>query len=358
LTEYDQAARAAQEILRGDPDNLGALYLQVTIAEARHDYGAAVDVLQRLLGRNRRAESVEETRGRDRVFLVHLGFDLRQLGRFAESAETFARARDVVEPPEAELLGYHVDALVLAGERERALTEARAARGRFPEDAALATQEAHILRELGRPAEAERIVAGLLRRTTSDPETLREVAEFHQRGREFAEAEGLLRELARVRSGDARVLFMLGAVQERQKKHAEAEASFREALGRDPQFAPALNYLGYMFADRGEKLPEALDLLHRAIALDPENGAYLDSLGWALFRSNRAEEAEGYLRRAVAKERESAVVFDHLGDVLKVRGKLLEAVEYWTRALSARDEEQELDRAAVERKIKESGLGR
>jgi tetratricopeptide (TPR) repeat protein len=98
---------------------------------------------------------------------------------------------------------------------------------------------------------------------------------------------------------------------------------------------------------------EALKLIEKAVTLDPENGAYLDSLGWALFKLGRAEEAEAHVRRAVEKDGKNAVVLDHLGDILRRRGHLREALDLWKRALEGEDEGEELDRAQVERKIRE-----
>ena len=129
---------------------------------------------------------------------------------------------------------------------------------------------------------------------------------------------------------------------------------FREALSVEPESAPVLNYLGYMNADRGVRVEEALALIQKAIALDPENGAYLDSLGWAMFRLDRMDQAEQFLRRAVDKPGANAVVLDHLGDVLQRRGSLREAVDYWRKALQAEDEGGDLDRAVVQRKIREA----
>ena len=67
----------------------------------------------------------------------------------------------------------------------------------------------------------------------------------------------------------------------------QAEAQFRKALAIDPQNAAVLNYLGYMLADQGQKLPEALQMIRQAVELDPQNGAYLDSLGWAYFKTGQ-----------------------------------------------------------------------
>jgi tetratricopeptide (TPR) repeat protein len=107
-----------------------------------------------------------------------------------------------------------------------------------------------------------------------------------------------------------------------------------------------------MNADRGVRLEESASLIEKAVALDPENGAYLDSLGWAEFRLNRIDRAEELLRKAVSRPGSNAVVFDHLGDVLQRRGKIDEAVASWRKALDGEDEDGELDRALVEKKLR------
>ena len=92
--------------------------------------------------------------------------------------------------------------------------------------------------------------------------------------------------------------FVAGSIYERQKKYELAEESFRKVLTMDPKNAQALNYLGYMLADRGVRLDEALGYIRKAVALDPQNGAYLDSLGWAYYRLGNYDMAEDNLRRA------------------------------------------------------------
>ena len=92
--------------------------------------------------------------------------------------------------------------------------------------------------------------------------------------------------------------FVAGSIYERQKKYDLAEESFHKVIADDPKNALALNYLGYMLADRGTRLEEALGYIRRAVALDPQNGAYLDSLGWAYYRMGNYDLAEENLRRA------------------------------------------------------------
>ena len=91
-------------------------------------------------------------------------------------------------------------------------------------------------------------------------------------------------ELATKQEDKDYVIFVQGSIYERQKKYDLAEESFHKVLADDPKNAMTLNYLGYMLADRGTRVEEALGYIRRAVALDPQNGAYLDSLGWAYYR--------------------------------------------------------------------------
>ena len=83
--------------------------------------------------------------------------------------------------------------------------------------------------------------------------------------------------------------FMLGAIFERQKKFDLAEEQFRKVLDENPRNASALNYYGYMLADRGIRLDEATNLIKRALVEDPDNAAYEDSLGWAYYKQNKID---------------------------------------------------------------------
>jgi len=84
-----------------------------------------------------------------------------------------------------------------------------------------------------------------------------------------------------------------------------------------------------MFADRNVKLDEALELIQKALEYEPNNGAYLDSLGWAYYRLDRLEEAEKALQQAAQTVATDPVVHDHLGDVYARTGRLKEAINHW-----------------------------
>lgn len=123
-----------------------------------------------------------------------------------------------------------------------------------------------------------------------------------------------------------------------------AEEDFRAALELNPGQPLVLNYLGYSLVERDEKLQEALDMIERAAAAAPENGAIIDSLGWVLFQLGRYDEAVGYMEQAASLEAVDPIVNDHLGDVYWAVGRKIEATFQWNRALSFDPEEELADR--------------
>jgi len=129
--------------------------------------------------------------------------------------------------------------------------------------------------------------------------------------------------------------FQLGAANERSQRFDEAEKYFRKALAQTPDFAEAMNYLGYMWADRGQNLPEAREMIEKALKIEPKNAAFLDSMGWVLFKLNEPEEALRYLLKAVEHSEEpDPTLYDHLGDVYAALKKTDKAREAWQKAIA------------------------
>ena len=114
----------------------------------------------------------------------------------------------------------------------------------------------------------------------------------------------------------------------------QAESDFRAALALNPDQPQVLNYLGYSLVERREKLDEALDMIERAVAAQPENGAIVDSLGWVYFELGRYDDAVAPLERAASLEATDPIVNDHLGDAYWAVGRTREAQFQWQRALS------------------------
>jgi tetratricopeptide (TPR) repeat protein len=159
--------------------------------------------------------------------------------------------------------------------------------------------------------------------------------------------------LPQVTEDDWVLFFYRGIAHEQSKDWAAAEADFRRALELNPDQPQVLNYLGYGLVDRGEKLDEALGMIEKAVAGDPEKGYIIDSLAWALFRLGRYDEALAPMERASLLVPVDPIVTDHLGDVYWMVGRKLEARFQWRRALSF--EPTEKDALRIRRKL-EVGL--
>ena len=130
------------------------------------------------------------------------------------------------------------------------------------------------------------------------------------------------------------VYFSRGITHEREDRWPEAEADFRKALELRPDQPQVLNYLGYSMVEMQTNLDEALDMIERAVAAQPDSGYIVDSLGWVLYRLGRYDEALVHMERAVELLPVDPVVNDHLGDVYWAVGRTREAEFQWHRALS------------------------
>ncbi|MEJ6395702.1 tetratricopeptide repeat protein [Gymnodinialimonas sp. 2305UL16-5] len=123
-----------------------------------------------------------------------------------------------------------------------------------------------------------------------------------------------------------------------------AEADFRTALELNPEQPNVLNYLGYSLVEQRRNFDEALDMIQRAAAAQPESGFIIDSLGWVYYRLGRFNEAVAPMERAVELEPNDPILNDHLGDVYWMVGRYREAEFQWHRALSFGPEPEDAER--------------
>ncbi len=172
------------------------------------------------------------------------------------------------------------------------------------------------------------------------------------RRKRFKEAVAKARD-ALARLGDQpEIEFGYAAALERSGAWDDAVKEFRALLGKHPDNAAALNYLGYMFADKSVHLEEARDMLVKAVKSEPSSGAYQDSLGWVYFRLGELDRAERHLTEAVRLDPFDATVQEHIGDLLRVRGDLTKAASAYRLALANKPEE-EGQRERIEKKLAE-----
>lgn len=146
--------------------------------------------------------------------------------------------------------------------------------------------------------------------------------------------------------------FQFGIAYERSQDFVNAAVQFGRAIEQKPDFAEALNYLGYMWAERGENLERARELIARAVKLEPDNPAFLDSEAWVLHQLGRSAEALVPMQRAIElNPMPDATLHDHLGDILNALGRPDAAREAWRRSLEIEGS------PAVQKKLDAAGAG-
>ena len=174
-------------------------------------------------------------------------------------------------------------------------------------------------------------------------------------GEEWAEASALYDEAIAGLDEEATrdwILYYRRAIAfERLGEWPKAEADFLRALELRPDHPPVLNYLGYSWIDMNMNLDRALGMIEKAVALQPNSGAYVDSLGWAHYRLGNFEEAVEQLEKALSLETSDPVIHDHLGDAYWRVGREREARYQWGHAL--RMDLEADDRKRIRRKLTE-----
>jgi Tfp pilus assembly protein PilF len=193
------------------------------------------------------------------------------------------------------------------------------------------------LTDLGKTDEGLAMAKSLLANTPDDRSVWLALAQIYTRLHRWKGAdEALAKAGTMTTKQEDRIylLFLKGEVAERQKHDEPAEQFFRQVLDLDPANAMTLNYLGYMLADKGIRLPEALKMIRKAVEAEPMNGAFLDSLGWVYFKMGEYELAEENLRQAVERDRSDPTVHDHLGDLYEKTGRIRLAAQQWELSLA------------------------
>src|ERR1051326_3151572 len=176
-------------------------------------------------------------------------------------------------------------------------------------------------------------------------------AEAYVQNEQYDAAVTLLQDALKAKPDEVDLQFELGSTYERAGKKADAEKVFQQILDKHPDNTQTLNYLGYMWAESGVNLERAQSMLQKAVAAEPRNGAYIDSLGWVYFRQGKLDLAEKYLTDATKLLPRDATVHEHLGDVLAKRGDVGRALEVYKPARKLEPEAK--DEAKLRSKIAE-----
>ncbi|HTH25245.1 MAG TPA: tetratricopeptide repeat protein, partial [Vicinamibacterales bacterium] len=343
----DKAAEAtARKIMSIDPTSVAGLRALVAVLFDRFDYKQVIQVVAPLVKDPSRAKG-REFEGA--AVLVQLGLAQQQLANWDASIAAFTAAKSLT-PDDPEIDAYLIQAHLTARRFDRAETLAREALARDPDQPRMVRLRAQALLKAGKAAEATKLLEDGMAKHPNSREYVVGLADLYADQKRTDDALRVLEQARKLFGDDQTLTMRLANVYEGGGRLGDAERELRKLMAEDPLNADAMNSLSYMLAEHNERLPDAVDLAERALKVEPGNPAYLDTLGWALFKQGRAEEAVEPLSKAAAMLTGNSVIQDHHGDVLARRGRSADAIAAWQRALAGDGES--IDRAAIEKKIK------
>ena len=343
----DDAEKTARELMTIAPGSLTGPYALALVFEQKQQYRQVVDTLAPIA--DARAANPAGAGPELVPVLLRLGFASLELGDIDRALSSFERARKA-SPQNPSIDLYVLQAQIDGRRYADAAALADKLRASRPDDPRVLRLAAEVLRQTGQADQGAALLRGALERRPDDVSARLALAEFDLQAHRYEDAQRVLDQAAGKFPANLDVILLEGAVLERQKRFADAEQKFREVLAKDPLHAGALNYLGYMLAERGERLDESVGYIKRALQAEPYNGAFLDSLGWAYFRQNKLDLAEANLRKAADQRVRDSAIQEHFGDVLFKLGRYEDAAAAWQRALDGNLEQ--VDRATIEKKLR------
>ena len=348
--DFAKAREASKKALAIEPKNLEVQYNEVNILESEGKNTEAIAALKDLLiNTAKRSYSAGEKSNRA-LLLERLGLMHRSSEQFEEAVAVFRQIADLDTTLGARAEAQIIDTYRASKDFQKALQESDAAAKKYPDDKMLLAVRSSVLAEVGRADEAATELKKLLD-GKNDRETYISLAQVYEKGKNFTEmakAVDAAEKLSDSKEEKESILFMRGSMYEKMKKFDAAETEFRKVLEINPKNASALNYLGYMLADRNVRVNDAVGYIKEALEIEPNNPAYLDSLGWAYYRTGDLAQAEEYLRRAVDRFSKDPTVHDHLGDVYFKQGNLKDAITHWQSSIKEWENASPSERDATE----------
>ena len=340
--KYDQALESLKRADTLVPDTMDVPYSMAAVYQAQGRYDDAVKLLQDLLRKTEKSEtgSSQADRNNRAIFVERLGMVYREQQNYTAAVETFRKMLPLGD--ENARSGYQeiIDTYREAKQWPQATAVAKEAVQKMPNDRDLRMVLDAQLADTGEFDKSVADIRTMLKGGPEDREVYLRLGIIFTRAKRWDDALQALakaEQLSTKSDDKAYVSFLRGDLYQREKMFDQAETEFKKVLAvtapSDPQSAATLNYLGYMNADRGVKLDESLNFVKQALSLDPNNGAYLDSLGWVYFKLGKYDLAEENLTKAEAHMGTDPTVQEHLGDLYQKTGRLKLAAAHWDRAV-------------------------
>jgi len=368
--KYDEALATIRKARKFDPTSLEAGFNEGLVLDILGRLDEAAQTYQSLLDQNTLTHAngayTDEEKNNRSIFLERLGGVYEEQSKTDEAISIYQKMIDLGGSYAVRGYQEEVDVYRNAHQFDKSLEVARKAAASNPKDPDLQLMLAGEIADQGHPDDGLAMAKNQLNGATPDQQrgVWLAIGQINVRLHRWKDAEDALdkAEPLAVKKEDRTYLFFLkGELAERQKHSEQAEQYFQQALTLDPENAMTLNYLGYMWADKGEKLPEALKMIRKAVDIEPMNGAYLDSLGWVYFKMGEYELAEDNLRSAVSRDQTDPTVHMHLGDLYEKTGRIRLAAAQWELSLadfaksSPADIEQS-DVAKVQKKLESARM--
>lgn len=299
--------------------NLGVLYAKLQELEK-----AAISL--------EKAVELDETYLEAQLFLGNIyQFD----GKYAEAIEQYEKVV-ALDPYYLEAYARLSDLYNRVGLHEKALEENRKIMEIDPENTESYLRSSRIYLGKGDLEKAKEVLTDALKRDLDVSAVYSGLGYIAFTEENYDEAAEYYRKaLDEAGDNDEGYFFYLAtALYQGGRREEAVEVLEKKVLEDKDFFCPDVyNFLGYAYAERGENLERAVELVKRALEADPDNGAYLDSLGWAYYKMGEYEKALSYLERAAEKLPEESVVLGHYAAVLEKKGEYVEALTYWRRAI-------------------------
>ena len=181
---------------------------------------------------------------------------------------------------------------------------------------------------------------------------LYELAKYYKSRKEYAKSLITYKKLIKNFGENDHVLFLYASNLDKINKWEDAKDLFLKLLKKNPKDTYTLNYISYRLSLRDEELEYALELIKKALTLDPENGYFLDTIGWVEFKRDNLKSSVFYLEKASSILPNSAEVLVHLGDCYFKLGRKKEAIYQWKRALKYEDDKTVINK--ISQKIKKN----